>query len=374
MPHNKFHLIIFFIYNLLMVLHCNNVEASNTDSSKVPQNGISACYQLNYGFILPHRPVMEILSDKHFTIHEISLIKKTSGKNRWERIYKYPYTGVTYLYSNQGNNNYLGPVHILMYNCDIPLTSGKKLKLLFRNSWGLSWSEKIYHRVNNYKNIAIGSKINVAARFGCNLNYQLIDNFDITSGISLQHYSNGAFQQPNLGVNIASAYLGINYRIIPVIRSSLADTGTHIPSFNYIVTGGFSLKEIYPAGRNKFLAISLGADMLRNQSWKFRYGGGVDLFYDPSILTYLSRGSKKDYGPQYAYRLGIHLTAELLVNRFSFPFNFGYYIYAPEKTEGSMYHKFGTRCMITKHLFLHVLLKTHFFKADLIEFGTGLIF
>ena len=80
--------------------------------------------------------------------------KKTFGENAWEQRYNYPDYGVSFTYQNLKNdvlgNNYALYGHYNFYFL--------KRNLMLRIAQGLAFTSNPYHRDNNHKNIAFGSK------------------------------------------------------------------------------------------------------------------------------------------------------------------------------------------------------------------------
>jgi hypothetical protein len=58
----------------------------------------------------------------------------------------------------------------------------------------------------------------------------------------------------------------------------------------------------------------------------------------------------------------------------SFLFQAGVYPYTRYKDDGIIYSRLGLRYLFGKHILANITLKTHFAKADNIEFGLGYTF
>ena len=80
--------------------------------------------------------------------------KKTFGENAWEQRYNYPDYGVSFTYQNL-KNDVLGNNYALYGHYNIYFL---KRNLMLRIAQGLAFTSNPYHRVNNHKNIAFGSK------------------------------------------------------------------------------------------------------------------------------------------------------------------------------------------------------------------------
>src|SRR5210317_941029 len=165
-----------------------------------------------YGFLIPHRLEMEIFNS-HFPSFELSISKKTYGAQRWEYMYGYPIVGIAYWYSNLGISPYLGDAHAVFPYINFPITPNKTTRLYFRTGVGLGYLTKHFDRLDNYKNIAIGSSLNAAVSLSFELRIKLASRLQLTGSIALTHFSNGSMKTPNYGINIPSIYGGLAYHL-----------------------------------------------------------------------------------------------------------------------------------------------------------------
>ena len=156
--------------------------------------------KIHYGFLYTQNLELEIFQ-AHFPAFEISVMEKTYGKHKWERAYNYPLIGVTLFYSTIGNNKWLGNAYAMMPFINFPLYEHKKLSVGFRIALGLGYVTKPFDRITNYKNLAIGSNLNAAVNLMFELRYRVNHYLTFSTGISLQHFSNGSLKLPNYGLN-----------------------------------------------------------------------------------------------------------------------------------------------------------------------------
>lgn len=75
-----------------------------------------------------------------------------------------------------------------------------------------------------------------------------------------------------------------------------------------------------------------------------------------------------------SFKAGITLDYELLLGRLSIPMEMGFYIPDGFNYDGFFFHRFGWRYKLTDKWRASLTLKTHFAKADYIEWGLGYTF
>ena len=130
--------------------------------------------------------------------------------NNFNILYKYPERGFSFLYQNF-NSSALGEVFggYRHYSYNLKNKPNNQLKLT--SGFGLGYATKAYDSEINPKNHAIGSKFLASAYLKLHF-FQLLhqEKLSINIGVSLIHFSNIAFKNPNLGINTVSLNLGIN--------------------------------------------------------------------------------------------------------------------------------------------------------------------
>lgn len=326
--------------------------------------------RIHYGFMVPHTDYIKFLSTKHFPSYELNFGKQALGKYYWQQQYNNPQSGIIYFYSYLGNER-LGNCHGLLYYINWSLWRKQHHWFAFRFATGLGYLSKTYHYLDNHKNIMISSHLNAA--FNLMFNYQVRCSKKIysTFGVGLTHFSNGAYKAPNLGVNIGSASVGILYRFrdIPISYDKIQKP-EYDKHLNIKVFGAFGIKEIVPPLGKKYVAYSVYSDFLKPYSFRYKAGLGLDLFYNTSHAEFMRRRNRsfKDYE---LLKPGVHATHEMLISKLSFIFQTGFYLYAKENSDGKIYSRLGLQYPVYKNLLLNLSLKSHFAKADYIEYGIG---
>jgi hypothetical protein len=128
-------------------------------------------------------------------------------------------------------------------------------------------------------------------------------------------------------------------------------------------------------GKSVYFKSTLSASYLRQFSYKFRYGAGLELFYTAGSLDRVE-SDKSDFKKRYSY--GVVGNFEwVLTQRLYLPINIGVHLnYNVENFEQLMYQRLGIRYLIGKNkkMMAGVALKVTEFHADYVEWTVGYIF
>lgn len=312
---------------------------------------------------------------------------KTYGKAEWEQRRRYPTIGIAVAYTDYGIDSVYGKCVSIYPNIEIPLITGSRLQWLIRIGDGVGYLTKKYSRqfpVDTLNN-AIGSNVNDYASFLMQLRYHVNDHWDIQLGANFSHASNASFHQPNLGVNLYGAHVGIRYfpvssspkRIVrelkPLKDRWLFQTRLGL-AFN---ESNAPLGPTYPI----YLATAYASKRWISKNKAFV---GIDYSYHEQINSFLHNnvptvipGTEADNSMKIAALVG----NEFLLGRVGVILQVGYYLKQAYQTQGKLYQKIGGHLYLMqrekgalKELYLTAFLKTHLSTAELAEFGFGFSF
>ena len=328
----------------------------------------------HYGFLISHHGTMRYLVKGHIGGAEISFIKPTKGNQLWHRVYHRPEWGFSAIYLDLANPDVLGNLYGTWGFMNFPVPWKKKpTRLNGRAAIGICYLTRSFDRLENHKNIAIGSHINALVDVRLNSNFKLSKHTRLELGLGLTHASNGSSTIPNLGINMPTINLGLTFDRAEVTRERIKDTLPPVErklKFAVLATGGVT--EIDPVNGPKFPVASVSGNM----SWpmEHRWNGvvGIDVMYNTANLEKLYRDTsivlKSDLvNIQPGFKLG----GEIMVGRFSLPIELGVYMYTKMVRNGHFYQRTGLRYQWNEHWFANFTLKTHFAKADYFDWGVG---
>ena len=100
------------------------------------------------------------------------------------------------------------------------------------------------------------------------------------------------------------------------------------------------------------------------------WGIGADLFYDESIQHRLILDHQTSTTNADNFRPGIYGAYQIAAGNLGLMFNMGFYPYSKWKGDGNFYHRICFRYYI-RNFIVCMNLKTHYAKADFIEWGIG---
>ncbi|MBK7172880.1 MAG: acyloxyacyl hydrolase [Bacteroidales bacterium] len=365
-----FHL---FLITLTLVLTQLNVSGQH----KFRGSNLLLEGRVNYGFLINHHLEMQIFNS-HFPAFEINLGKETFGEYRWQRMYSYPFIGVSYWYSHLGNSPLLGSAHAVFPYVNYPLIRDQKHELNFRLGLGLAYLTQKFDRIENYKYLAIGSHVNAAANLMFEYRWMFSPRMNAAIGLALMHFSNGSMKTPNYGINIPSLNLGLSYRLskanpyltrkmLPELyvfefdgkRSVTLDLGATI-----------AYKDMGSEYGRTFMIYNVFGNVVKPVSFKSAVGAGFDLTIDRSDPFFLKRKGMEFDREFQKMRIGLNAAYQLSMSKLSYMFNLGFYVSGKVRPSIS-YFKLGLHYDITPQVFATLALRTHFAQADYVGFGLG---
>ncbi len=317
-----------------------------------------------YGFLWQHRPSLADIAGGNINVFQLTFGQSSYGKTYWDQLYRYPDRGIGYCYVFLGNPKDLGQANALYYYLRIPLIRKKKFNLGYKLSGGLAFL--------NQENIAIGTHINLYFDFSIDAKLNLGERFVLINSFGATHFSNGAIKMPNLGVNLFSYRIGLQYKLQSGEREKIIHELPKLPKKNTInVVIGAGIKEKRPTGGKSYTVASASTDYLRIINHKYKVGAGFDAFYDETMFELMDPDSILDLTNKDIMRYGLHLSVETQINRLVLAIHVGTYLNANYTEDGKIYQRVALRYLISKNLFANVSLKTSKGVADFVEWGFG---
>jgi hypothetical protein len=352
----------------LIALLLLGITAHGQEAAPMPGNwSMGAGY--HYGFIVAHQPAMIHLQQKHVHGFELNWQKLPKDTVGWNNTYGFPWLGITYMNLDLGNPIELGKGHALLPSVYFPLTRKHPLSFMLRFSWGIGYIQRPFNSEDNYKNLAIGSRLNSSVNTALLFRVPATSRLQVSGAISFTHFSNGATSLPNLGLNIPTIQAGLHYIAgNPVSRTRHPDPPKR-GGVDYSISLVAGVKDIYPPEGKRYVPMNLSLNALKDVTVKSMVGFGTDIGIDKSMEPRLEEQDREGF--KSTFRLGLHGTYGLHVGKVHGLFQVGSYLYNPLTLDGDIYSRLAFRCYVSKKLFLSFNLKTHFAKADYFEGGLG---
>lgn len=336
--------------------------------------------RVNYhaGAMLPEYGFMHYVSNDFTKSVEVNLLYQTSGKNNWEKLYRYPGAGVAFYWTNMGNDSIFGTQYTLYPYFKLNFIDRKKWNLGYQMGVGASYATKKFHMDQNYQNLAIGSHFNIHYHADLLATFRVYKNMSLNTGLTFSHISNANLSEPNVGLNVASIFIGADIgfgqkqkRNTDTVVKYNAQENTAGRSYMWevMLCGGMKHTRTFESFQYPAFAVQL--EWKKRKRYKFAWGLGADFFYDSSVESQLLRKAKP-FKPSYAYMSGLHVSQEFIYNRYSFILQEGVYIGLTEKLNGrAIYTRAINRYKFGSHLFVNITMKSHLHILDFPEFGIG---
>jgi len=330
-----------------------------------------------YGNIVAHNPDISHLITGHPSGLFLSYNRKTFGLKEWERQYNSPDWGFSFIYQDMKETS-LGENYGLYGHYNIYFL---KRHLLLSVGTGLTYNTNPYNTDINFSNNAYGSTIMSTTFLRLNyVNTNIWKGLGFQAGFMIVHYSNANIKAPNTSTNTIALNVGLNYQLdyenLPEYnREKDGLEYSEKIKYNFVFRSGANESDIIGLGRHPFYVFSAFADKRLN--YKSSVQAGADLFISEFLkdvikfnsIAYPEEGTT---GDEDYKRVGLFIGHELRFNRVAFVSQIGYYVYWPYEFEKRVYLRLGLKRYFYKDkIFAAVTLKSHWAKAEAIEFGIG---
>ncbi len=333
--------------------------------------------QYHYQYIWPHRPDLKEHAGNPAKALEMHLGWRSSGSQLWHRLYNFPSYGIGFYYNHLGNPEVLGEVRSGFVFMEFYPPKERLIRWQLRVSLGLANFNTYYHPENNPENRFIGTPWNVHFNLNYALSIPIGEQVRITPGLAFTHFSNGAYQKPNRGINIFDVNMGIRYRFgkgdpgefwanDPFSEGKTISEQTFFAVFSV----GLMQREMDDP---TYVARTLTLNHTIRKKLRTRWGVGIDIFYDDHAKEQM-RLLNEETSPMDYTRVGGFVSCDIIFNRMALILNRGIYVYYGYEPQGNQYSRIGMRYITKSGLTGHMALKAHAGRADYIEWGIGYAF
>ena len=319
--------------------------------------------------------------NKSFFAGDLRLGVQTNGERNQDQFLSFPTYGLGIYHAYLSSPDTLGRPWAAYFFYTAPIFRFSKLTIGYEAALGVAWNFSKFDPVTNSKNDLIGSDVNVYFNAGLFIKYQMSTRFDIGAAVDFTHFSNGAMQTPNKGMNLRGGNMSLTYHFMPDTKKEMGNHRAalvhrdleNIEKYNEISVfaafGGKATTKEYGSGP-KYFASSFILDFNRRYHWIGTYGAGLDLFYDNSISEDYP---KEDNIAHHKFMfVGIHLSHELIVSKVSVLTQAGTYLYKGTPAKGWFFFRLRMQYEFMPRWNVGIALKTaNGFKADYIELGLG---
>jgi len=351
------------------------------------QSGLSGL-ELNYHFgkMIKHTEKITFDPPKATNAIDAKLIFQTNGKKHWHHAHGLPEYGINLIHFNLGNEDLLGKATGIFPFINLKIFDNNKLAWIFTVGSGIAYFTKPYDVLENPLNNAIGSKFNNITALRTSLRLKILKQTYLNVGGAFTHFSNGISKSPNFGFNVASANIGLHYKLHESGNRKVLEKGArqaiNRKKVGYEVSVGYASKEVGTPGGPKYLV------KIANLGLSYRIANVnkilLELAYEFHAATYhfglqVYAFENEQQARQGATRLAIVLGEEFVFGNIAINGKVGFYI-SPNSYDlpRKYYVKVGSRYSVPiwkeKEIFLAIYLKSHLQVAEYISLETGFRF
>ncbi|MNK02297.1 hypothetical protein D3C87_201180 [compost metagenome] len=326
------------------------------------------------GFLAAHRGTMGHLAKDRLFAGELSFSKRIRSKD-WSEEYRNPYAGVTLYGSNLGNKEILG-YGVGMYGfIEFPWTRSEKHVFTSKLGAGVGIVTKVYDVAKNPKNVPMSTYLNAVICLGIQGRWYIKPEHALVYSLDMTHFSNGSSKVPNLGVNMPFIGLGYEYTFkkkeAPGVKIKTFERVPFFNSWNASIVGIISDKEIFPTGGKRYPVFALSGMLYKQFKPKVGMEIALDVISKQSILRYRDYIAKSQWD---ILQVGAFVGYNIPLDKFRFVIGMGGYVKDRYNPDALFYHRVGMRYQCQNGLLFNLILKSHWAKADYIEYGIGYTF
>jgi len=342
------------------------LSADSFGQSSSPVNALGARW--HGGFLFAHHPDMRHLVTGHFNAFELQYQRRFSGEKDWHHAYRLAEWGISAV-GIPVLNEQIGSAYALFPYYYLPLTKGQKVKLNLKLGAGLGLLSERFDRIDNHKNIAIATQLNVALQLGFDLSVRLHHRLDWNTGVFITHFSNGAVRMPNLGLNFMTASSGLAYRFgEEKPRSVEKKKFSGNKNIRWSLFAGAGLKQARVLQGDVRPAATLQLLAEKRLSWKFSLGAGAEFNYNAALpLAYEDKDLATDHATPL--RGGLLVGSAFHFGKMDIIAQVGAYVMDTGLIDGRIFNRFGLRHQVGDRFKVNLTLRTHYAKADHFELG-----
>jgi hypothetical protein len=325
------------------------------------------------GAILVHTAKIRHLAGIHPAGWELNLQQQTTGRRYWHQLYRFPRLGLSLTYLDY-RHPIIGHSVALSPYLSLPLKSGDRGALHFRFGTGLAYFSNHFFRDRNPSNNIISTTFNAVIQTRFEYEYRWGRKMALLAGAGLNHYSNGGNTKPNLGVNVATATLGLNFHAQSTYQTLTRQAEPLARPYALALSSSLGIKQRNDFDTARYVVQSIALALSRRLNQKSSLTLGLEGFYDPSLYPRRAWDPRVKPGTEPDIRrIAFNLGHELHVGKLALSCQAGIYIYRPYKADAPFYQRLETRYYLHHHVFVAAGLKLHdLIKADIIEYRLGL--
>ncbi|MCF6171283.1 MAG: acyloxyacyl hydrolase [Bacteroidales bacterium] len=317
----------------------------------------------------------------------------TDGRKMWQQLYGYPVWGFG-LYKGFLLNDYdeLGNPLATYAFFNAPFKRWKRWSLDYNVGFGVSFNWNKHDIIENGYFYPIGTFSTIYFAFGLGANIQISRQLDLYAGLTYTHFSNGAVRLPNLGINLWSPQVSLQYIFNERPEFIRQEKARYLKEWEWVVVLAPAIRQVgfdyddpdvdtQTAIAFDYAVFTFSSSFNRQFTHLVKFGAGFDLTYNEAYGAQLAydedgnpvKGPPLPFGDQLL--LGVYPSFELVINRLAMVVQSGFYVYRkdiPVSDVPKTYQRVGLKYHFADHFILGLNIRAYnFSKADFIEWVIG---
>jgi len=325
------------------------------------------------GFIYIHTPKVGYLRGSYPEQFSVEISKLYRSQNTFNLYGCYIRRGFSFSYVNFDNPIVNGG-YLAGYFIEPIYRLSQSLLFTLKGELGLSYLTNP-NSLNNSQNLSYSTHINSNIRIGGGFSYYLTNKFVLSANSSFHHASNTAFNHPNLGINWITGSFSILYyplgNKLPHYVRKKPDNWKNerikkeislffCPAQSYYWT--YQFKRNYVAG--------MDFELIKKVSDINEVTAGIEAYYNDITA---------DQGTVYknntaAFQSGVLIGHRLLMNRFLFSQQLGFYLTSFPSYNSEIFFRLGIYYTLFPNWKVGINFKAHGKTADFLDFRLGYTF
>jgi hypothetical protein len=312
----------------------------------------------------PHRTVVENLTYPYRSV-DVKLGWQTLGNKAWHTAYRNPSFGIGF---NQAtfDTEILGNPFSLYFFTQFPQYRAAWGQLDLEVDLGLSYGINPYDDETNPNNFSTGSSTNVFFGLYLEQSFNLGKHIDVFASGGFTHYSNGALDYPNLGLNMPSFKVGMRYQ--PKVGKVFSTIPEYDRNFTISTYVGGGTMFVFSKDTLTYNSGLVQPSINYRVGYKHCVGIGYELSYNESYRMHWDRNIQHTPGKELWFH-AIFASHEFLIERFTILTQLGLYLGKHPVGDKFYYERVGVGYYLTPWWRAVLNLKAHYIKAEYVELG-----
>ena len=377
-----FYLLKYSLFLLVFLLTNTAINSQN----KAKLNNLSFEGTFTYGRIFIHTARISTPITTNTLGGEFSIEKQLDGQRNEQQIFaKYPQMGLLINYQNF-NQSYIGwGIGIAPY-VNMDFINYKRFRLYGRLALGVGWLSQHYNLATNTQNNIVGSHWSNNTILRITTAFRINKYVELRPSFHFSHFSNGASQLPNYGINVTSLQLGVAYCPNGYSKNKfkkIADTPTTLNKRIYLnTTVQLGIRESTTYGGAKYPAYLIGMDINKWVTKLHRARIGIEYERLNHIKEFLlnTQTYTNRQAAWQASRISAYGGVEIVWGKFTLGTNIGFYLTRNELQPYFFHIRILARYYFTNPVSSKVQpyigwgLKTHKIVAEYMALNVGVLF